>query len=60
MSPRTDPRLTCPNRAKHTECPTNYLGWHEWAEKKAKTHEQVKCEGCGRLSIWIPKRKGKR
>jgi predicted RNA-binding Zn-ribbon protein involved in translation (DUF1610 family) len=36
--------------------PDSYLAWHEWAEKKAKTHHQEKCPGCGKLTIW---RKGK-
>ena len=49
----TDP--TCPNVKRHTKCPEGYLAWHEWAEKKSKTHEQVICGGCGRLAIWIKK-----
>jgi hypothetical protein len=32
--------------------PNGYLAWHEWAEEMSKTHKQVKCEGCGRYSIW--------
>ena len=45
----------CPNESNHTKCPDNYVGWHMWAEKKSKTHKQVCCEGCDRLSIWRPK-----
>lgn len=45
----------CPNAKRHTKCPEGYLAWHEWAEKKARTHEQVICGGCGRLAIWIKK-----
>jgi len=60
---------SAPNRAKllarmeldqaclssHTPCPEGYLAWHEWAEKKAKTHRQVKCKGCGLYALWVPK-----
>ena len=52
----SDPTI-CPNIKRHTKCPFGYLAWHEWAEKKAKTHEQVICGGCGRLAIWIKKDK---
>lgn len=51
--PRRDP--PCPQAAKHTPHPTGYVEWHVWAEKKARTHEQIRCEGCGRLAIWVPK-----
>lgn len=47
--------VPCPNAAKHTPAPAGYLAWDEWAEKKSKTHRQVKCTGCGRYSIWVPK-----
>lgn len=43
----------CPNIKSHTECPEGYRDWHSWAEKKAKTHNQVKCPGCGLYSIWV-------
>lgn len=39
----------------HTPCPEDYLSWHEWAEQKTKTHRQIKCPECGRLSIWVLK-----
>ena len=42
----------CPNVKRHTRCPSAYLEWHEWAERKAKTHRQVKCPGCGLYAIW--------
>ena len=48
---------SCPNKKAHTKCPEGYVAWHEWAEKKSKRHEQVRCNGCGRLTIW--KRKPK-
>lgn len=44
----------CPNAAAHTPCPTGYLEHGEWAEKKMKTHHQIKCEGCGLYAIWVP------
>jgi hypothetical protein len=38
--------------SQHTPCPKGYLAWHIWAEKKSKTHYQVRCDECGRLRIW--------
>jgi hypothetical protein len=38
---------------KHTPSPGGYVAWHEWAEKKAETHEQVRCPVCGRWSVWV-------
>lgn len=49
--------LNCPDRSKHTKSPSGYVEWHEWAEKKAKTHEQHKCPTCGLWVIWKPKKK---
>ncbi len=46
---------SCANDASHTECPNEYLAWHDWAEKKMKTHKQVKCPKCGLYAIWVPK-----
>lgn len=40
----------------HTPQPEGYLPWHEWAEQKAKTHEQHQCDGCGLWMIWKPRR----
>jgi hypothetical protein len=45
----------CPVRESHTVSPQGYITWHVWAEQKAKTHRQVKCTGCGRYAIWIPR-----
>lgn len=45
----------CPNRSKHTPCPEDYMGWHEWAEEKGKTHRQIRCNGCNLFTIWVPK-----
>ena len=38
--------------ADHTVCPEGYLSWHEWAEKKARRHFQVRCDECGLFAIW--------
>ena len=42
--------------SKHTPCPSGYVEWHEWAEKKSKTHKQKRCAGCGLYSIWVKKK----
>jgi hypothetical protein len=47
----------CSCAEKHTPCPQGYLAWHAWAAKKSKTHHQIKCEGCGLYTIWVPKRR---
>ena len=43
--------------ADHTPAPNTYLGWHEWAEKKYRTHEQVRCDECGHWRIWVERPK---
>lgn len=43
---------------KHTPHPEGYLAFHEWVEKKAKTHTQHRCPVCGLWAIWKPKKKG--
>lgn len=45
----------CPDVASHTDVPKTYLGWHEWAAEKAKTHKQRRCPTCGFWAIWEPK-----
>jgi len=48
------PRTTCPDTKKlHSKEPSGYLQWHEWAEKKAKTHEQTRCPTCGYWVVWV-------
>lgn len=47
-----DPLKSCPMIHLHTECPEGYVQWHNWAEKKIKTHRQIRCPGCNRLAIW--------
>ncbi len=45
----------CPDIAKHSKFkdePHGYLGWHEWAEKKGGTHDQLRCPACGFYAIW--------
>ena len=39
----------------HTPCPKRYIEWFEWAGKKGKTHDQIKCPDCGLYAIWVPK-----
>lgn len=41
---------------KHTPEPSGYVAWHEWAEKKAKTHVQQQCPVCGLWKIWRRKK----
>jgi len=49
--------VLCPDRIHHTEVPQDYLAWHSWAKLMSKTHRQLKCAGCGRYLIWLPKQK---
>ncbi len=39
----------------HTPAPSGYLAWQVWAERKARTHVQERCPGCGLWKIWRPK-----
>ena len=45
------------SKCKHTEQPTAYLAWHQWAQKMRRTHRQTRCPGCGLFYLWKPKRK---
>jgi hypothetical protein len=45
----------CPNRQNHTPSPVAYLGWHEWAAVKSRTHRQIRCDGCRLFVIWVKK-----
>ena len=40
----------------HTQCPDGYIGWHDWAAQKSKTHRQIRCESCGLYSVWVEKK----
>ena len=46
-----DSRASLPE-CKHTPCPSDYVAWHDWAERKAKTHTQHRCPTCGRFAVW--------
>ena len=48
----------CPKSRLHTRCPSGYVAWHEWAEKKSRRHVQTRCPGCGRWVIWKRKAAG--
>ena len=48
----------CPNAKNHTDGPTGYNAWHEWAAKKEQTHTQTKCPDCGLYAIWTPTQEG--
>lgn len=50
----------CPEVKKHSKEPEGYLQWHAWAEKKIKTHRQVRCKVCKLLVIWVPRKKTKK
>lgn len=39
--------------SKHTKAPSGYMEWYYWAERKSKTHKQIKCPDCGLFKIWI-------
>lgn len=43
----------------HTEHPTGYVAYHDWAEKKAKTHTQMVCPACGLWAIWVANKESK-
>ena len=36
----------------HTYGPSGYVDWHEWAEHRAETHDQSRCDECGLWHIW--------
>lgn len=36
--------------------PRGYVQWQNWAEKMSRTHRQLPCSGCGRLTMWVLKR----
>lgn len=51
-SKRTPRMPECSNESNHTESPTGYLHWHEWAAVKVTTHVAVMCQACRRYAIW--------
>lgn len=46
---------SCPQAADHTP---NAPCTSEEAERLYRTHDQVRCEGCGRYEIWVPRPAG--
>lgn len=54
---KTTITIECENMTKHTPCPSGYVDWHNWAEKKSKTHKQIRCPVCDTLAIWVPKKR---
>ena len=53
-----DPDLVTDSCENHTPCPSGYVEWHDWAEKKMETHKAIKCRGCGLYAIWTPRKEG--
>lgn len=45
--------MKCRSERIHTPMPEGYLDRAEWAEKKVKTHEQVRCPTCGLWAVWV-------
>lgn len=33
--------------------PVGYIEWHEWAERKSKTHRQLRCHEHGLFHVWV-------
>lgn len=54
MMSKNTPLPDCVHRPDE---PTDYLAWHDWADKMAKTHVQIRCQGCGLYKTWVPKKK---
>ena len=46
----------CPNSANHVLGPATYVHWHDWAQRKSRTHTQSQCLSCGLWLIWTRKR----
>ncbi len=49
--------VLCENEHTQTRSPSDYAGWHHWAEKKMRRHYQTRCPTCGLWAMW--KRKPK-
>jgi hypothetical protein len=47
--------VPCDNKLNHAEEPTDYAHWFDWAVEMSKTHNQKRCEWCGRYVIWVNK-----
>lgn len=53
--PAPDTLEGCPKRDEHTPSPEGYLAWHAWAERKSRTHRQIKHQPCGLFAVWVPR-----
>lgn len=42
----------CPAARRHTPLPAGYIERSNWMERKAKTHDQLRCPSCGFWTIW--------
>ena len=50
-----DTTSDCPDRDKHTPCPTGYLSWHDWASAMSRAgSKQRRCPTCKGFRIWTP------
>jgi hypothetical protein len=47
--------LACPREAEHCYGPRGYVDWHDWADRRRKTHRQKQCE-CGYWLLMEPKK----
>lgn len=50
-------RVAMKPECRHTEFPSGYVEWFDWAMKKGRTHDQVRCPHCGLYCRWVPKKK---
>lgn len=50
----------CRDASRHTDKGVGCMDFHEWAEKKAKTHEQRRCLVCGFWVMWVKKTPARR
>lgn len=46
---------SCKLRKLHTKMPEGYVAFAETADKLIKTHRQIRCPGCGFLTLWVLK-----
>lgn len=44
----------CRRAQLHTPCPTSTEEWRAWAAAMQRTHEQLRCPGCGKWVVWLP------
>jgi hypothetical protein len=46
--------MACPREAEHRYGPVGYCDWHDWADRRRKTHNTKMCE-CGFYLLLEPK-----